>query len=67
MKGKNLVVPSRIRSYVKEREKMKVSADVETALDSVIFHTLNRAMERAKAEHRVTLLSRDIQQPVTQN
>lgn len=58
-KTEALVVQSKVKNLVK-KAKMKCSSDVINGLSHVIAHTLNKGVERAKANGRKTLRAADL-------
>ena len=61
-KGKaaeSLVVGSKVRQYIKEKELM-CAAEVLEALNCCVHCCLDRAVERAKANGRKTVQARDL-------
>ena len=59
-----IIVKSKIREIVKELDSEKivnnVAEEFEEALEKKVREDLNKAIERAKANQRRTLLSRDL-------
>jgi len=59
-----IVVKSKIRETVKKLDEGKsinnVAEEVEEALDKKVEEVLKKAIERAKANQRKTLLARDL-------
>jgi len=59
-----IIVKSKVREIVKRIDEEKivnnVAEEVETALENKVEEILRRAIERAKANQRKTLLARDL-------
>ena len=49
-----------VKSKIKEVVKLRVSVDLPEALNKKIEEILKKAEERAKANHRTTILPQDI-------
>ena len=60
----SIILKSNIRKIVKELDQENlinnVATEVETALEEKIHETLTKAIQRAKANQRRTLLARDL-------
>jgi histone H3/H4 len=56
-----LVVASKIKNYVKDKGGLNTSAAVIDALSEQVRNLCNRAIDRAKADGRKTLMDRDFQ------
>lgn len=54
-----LVVASKVKAYVKDKD-MRIGADAMTQLSSVVAEVVDRAADRAAAEHRQTIKERDV-------
>ncbi|PIK13656.1 hypothetical protein [Halobacteriovorax sp. JY17] len=54
-----LVVVSKMKAYVKAKGDLNTSADVSDALSDIIRHECDKAIERARADGRKTLMGKD--------
>lgn len=54
-----LVVTSKVKAYIKEKSGMNTSASVVEALSKIIEHECDKAIEKAKADKRKTIMDRD--------
>lgn len=57
--AENLVVVSKLKSYVKSAAGLSTSADVPTVLSQAIKNLVDEAAENAKKDGRKTLMERD--------
>lgn len=55
-----LVVASKVKAYIKGKSGLNTSASVIEALSSVVERECQKAIERAQAEKRKTVMDRDI-------
>lgn len=53
-----LVIKSKIKEFVPED--IRISAELAEALDNIVKEILKKAAERAKANHRTTILVQDL-------
>ena len=60
----NIIIKNNIRKIVKELDEQKiissVAEEVEKALEEKVIEDLKKAIKRAKANQRRTLLARDL-------
>jgi histone H3/H4 len=49
-----------VKNKIKEVVKLRISVDLPEALNKKIEETLKKAEERAKANHRTTILAQDV-------
>jgi len=57
----NVIIRSKIREAIpKEAKDIRLSADLVKELDKKVEEILKKAVERAKANHRTTILPQDI-------
>jgi len=60
----SIIIKSKVRKIVKELDEEKkvnnVAEEVETALEKEVNEILKKAIKRAKANQRRTLLARDL-------
>lgn len=56
-----LIVASKLKQYVKDKYDMNTSANVMEALSHIVRRQTDRAIARAKAEGRKTLMDRDFE------
>ena len=54
-----LIVASKLKQYVKDKYDLNTSADVMDALSQEVRRITDRAVDKARAEGRKTLMSRD--------
>ncbi len=59
MENEILIVASKLKQYVKDKYDLNTSADVMDALSREVRRLTDRAVEKAKAEGRKTLMERD--------
>ena len=57
MSADSIVIRSKLRDVVKG---LNISGDFPTALDEVVKGLINKAVERAKANNRKTLMAKDL-------
>lgn len=57
MTAESIVIRSKLKEVVKG---LNISGDFASALDDEVKAIINRAMERAKANNRKTLMAKDI-------
>lgn len=55
----SLVVASKIKEYIKTKDMMS-SGDLPAAVSEMVYHILDRAVERASANGRQTVQPRDV-------
>ncbi len=58
--SENLVVASKVKSYIKNTAGMNTSASVMDALSKLVEGECNRAVENAKRDRRKTVMDRDV-------
>lgn len=54
-----LVVASKVKAYIKEKSGFNTSASVIDALSSIVERECQKAIEKAQAEKRKTVMDRD--------
>lgn len=54
-----LVVVSKMKAYIKARSGMNTSGDVNDALSEIIRHECDKAIDKARADGRKTVMARD--------
>lgn len=54
-----LVVASKVKKYIKEKSDLNTSASVMDELTKIIKKECDKAIERARQEHRKTVMDRD--------
>lgn len=54
-----LVVASKVKKYIKEKSAMNTSAAVMDELTKIVMRECDKAIERAKQDHRKTVMDRD--------
>jgi histone H3/H4 len=59
MEAEILIVASKLKQYVKDKYDLSTSADVMEALSRDVRRLTDRAVEKAKADGRKTLMARD--------
>ena len=57
MSADSIVIRSKLRDVVKG---LNISGDFPTALDEVVKGLINKAVERAKANNRKTVMGKDV-------
>lgn len=56
-----LVVASKVKALIKKQSEMNTSASVMDALSKIVEREISRAIERAKADKRKTVMDRDFE------
>ncbi|MEI6835037.1 MAG: hypothetical protein WCL28_13705 [bacterium] len=56
-----LVVASKVKALIKKQSEMNTSSNVMDALTKIIEREVSRAIERAKADKRKTVMDRDFE------
>ena len=56
-----LVVASKVKALIKKQSEMNTSANVMDALSKIVEREISRAIERAKADKRKTVMDRDFE------
>ena len=56
-----LVVASKVKALIKKQSDMNTSANVMDALSKIVEREVSRAIERAKADKRKTVMDRDFE------
>ena len=56
-----LVVASKVKALIKKQSEMNTSSNVMEALTKIIEREVSRAIERAKADKRKTVMDRDFE------
>ena len=56
-----LVVASKVKALIKKQSEMNTSSNVMDALSKIIEREVSRAIERAKADKRKTVMDRDFE------
>jgi histone H3/H4 len=57
----DLIIKSKIKEALpKDKEEMRIASDLAEELNKKVEQILKRAAERAKANHRTTILPQDI-------
>lgn len=59
MKGETLVSKNTVRMFLKQHEK-RIAANAFEAIDNEVRALLLRAVKRAEANHRSTVMSQDL-------
>jgi histone H3/H4 len=59
MSETNLVVASKIKSYIKSKAGMNTSASVMDALSALVAEECDRAIQNAQKDRRKTVMDRD--------
>jgi len=54
-----LIVASKVKAYIKAKSGFNTSASVLEALSSIVERECNKAIEKAKADKRKTVMDRD--------
>ena len=57
-----LVVASKVKNYIKDKSGMSTSASVMQALTRKVQEEIDRALERARASGRKTVMDRDFEE-----
>lgn len=56
-----LVVASKVKALIKKQSDMNTSSSVMDALSKIVEREVSRAIERAKADKRKTVMDRDFE------
>jgi histone H3/H4 len=56
-----LVVASKVKALIKKQSEMNTSSNVMEALTKIVEREVSRAIERAKADKRKTVMDRDFE------
>ncbi len=56
-----LVVASKVKALIKKQSEMNTSANVMDALSKIVEREVAKAIERAKADKRKTVMDRDFE------
>lgn len=56
-----LVVASKVKALIKKQSEMNTSANVMDALTKIVEREVSKAIERAKADKRKTVMDRDFE------
>jgi histone H3/H4 len=56
-----LVVASKVKAFIKKESEMSTSAKVMEALTQVVEKEIRKAIEKAKADKRKTVMERDFE------
>lgn len=56
-----LVVVSKMKKYIKDKAGMNTAASATAAMTKIIEHYCDKAIEKAKAENRKTVMDRDLE------
>lgn len=54
-----LVVASKVKKYIKEKSDLNTSASVMDELTKIVKRECDKAIERARQDHRKTVMDRD--------
>jgi histone H3/H4 len=61
--GDVLVVVSKLKSYIRSKSDMNTSGAVAARLSEIVRGLCDKAIERAKADNRKTVMDRDFDTP----
>ena len=56
-----LIVVSKVKKYIKEKADMNTSASAADSLTRIVMQECDKAIEKAKASNRKTVMDRDFE------